>query len=334
MKRFKTKQEFIREYGKPHNWAIAMNPLFGVPFKGSAHYGWAINDEHLTTAPHPYAGKSFVVKCLEPEDSRRVQEKAFEMGMEWNSGETVVCYADARFLFFDWNSENKNHVLTYGDQLLMGTTPVILTDDEFMEGYWPGYSDSLCQTKKVEVNPQKMQKREIQYKKWDQVTFNLPGETITYKVLGHESKCFLSRAGANDYIFTKLGIDKFNFIRSILGRKSASGSFPYCESLEELTKVIYALKEECIARCHADQMEFVVSSEPSWSIDTGKFESILFTPYSPSKQTENGRSIKVQRQAPAIRSGQSPKGSRVSGKASHASTRRGFIGYRAVSCRE
>lgn len=330
MKRFKTKQEFIRDYGKVKNWCGEMDFLFGMPQNCPEVGSWRIEDYHLTSLPHPYTGKSIVIKLENEDQSRVVQKKMFRMGVTWNTFEAEVKHTDATYLFLDWNPVREGHMLSFDNSIDETQYPILLSHKQFMNGDMPRskvFGD-------VELNPQKVQKREIQYKIGDQVTFNIPGETITYKVSGHENKCFLSREGANYLIFTKLGIDKLKFIHKTLGRKSTGGQFPYCESLEELTKVIYALKEECIARCHADQMEFVVSSEPSWSIDTGKFESILFTPYSPSKQTENGRSIKVQRQAPAIRSGQSPKGSRVSGKASHASTRRGFIGYRAVSCRE
>ena len=155
-KRFKTKQEFK---GGFLNWANSMNYLFGLPFDGEdwmweegritlyPHLtdgpgDWFIYEEHLTTAPHPYKGKRFAVKCENKDQVKKARKKMIALGFkdrkEWNDeweNKAHPPYLIKR----DWNEFS---IHNHDDK-----EKIILTFQEFWEGYWPNMKEEKTKEK-------------------------------------------------------------------------------------------------------------------------------------------------------------------------------------------
>ncbi len=158
--RFKTKQEFIREYGtgwrnpswgaqRKHAWVSAMDPLFGLPwdelspkynltphpevidYDKNLSMGIAVSEHMLTTAPHPYEGKSFKIRVT-PEESEMVQKKAFALGYNKEKNHKIHKTMSQLFFYKDWHMSwmGEDDYLYFNNH----TIETELTPQQFMEG--------------------------------------------------------------------------------------------------------------------------------------------------------------------------------------------------------
>ena len=81
--------------------------------------------------------------------------------------------------------------------------------------------------------------------------------SIKYTVRKPEEKWYLNNSyflASNDEIFIKLGLDKIDFQRKILGYYELGG-FPECKTSEDLTKFVNAIQEEILKQEKQKQMK-------------------------------------------------------------------------------
>jgi hypothetical protein len=151
MKRFKTKQEFVNEYGGKWEgkveWSSNMDYLFGLPFNQKpddeyelypiltdGEYFWWVTEEMITHTPHPYEGKSIAIDVSNQEESRMVQLKAFELGYGWRVGGKKVQSYDAKSLYLRRGSVSWDSSPVPEDE---DEYDLILTYQQFMDGDVP-----------------------------------------------------------------------------------------------------------------------------------------------------------------------------------------------------
>jgi len=172
MKRFKTKQEFEREFGKDWRYKLnttfvsSMDYLFGLLYNGSivsSEYEslypnltkggsqWYISESMLTDKPHPYEGKSFKMKVT-LEESEQVQKKAFALGYVWQNGATNPSSFDHTYLYL-----KEKKWLSHGsiDVFFKNHPNIELTPQQFMDGDLP---DSTYTTDYGPVYTEKQEK--------------------------------------------------------------------------------------------------------------------------------------------------------------------------------
>jgi hypothetical protein len=161
MKRFKTKQEFEKEFGKdwktktiPYAWSKynSMDYLFGCIYSENfqecvdTRYAkfltddncWSISEEMLTTKPHPYSKGKWYVEVPEGKHDI-VQAKALTCGFKWYSN-----LHESKW-FYNFHNEC---LLIDNSELLQGLTKKILkstklTFDQFMNGDVPDQEEVL-----------------------------------------------------------------------------------------------------------------------------------------------------------------------------------------------
>lgn len=145
MKRFKTEQEFIAEYGEEWRdglpdavwFSDTMNYLFGLPFdKPTANRGalypdlvprtskWVVRDWMLTDKPHPYEGKEVFVYLNSDEERDMFLKRAEAMGYKLltQSGTMVgVLYKGTAWLSFHISAKC-DYILSF-DQFRKGNLP-------------------------------------------------------------------------------------------------------------------------------------------------------------------------------------------------------------------
>lgn len=141
--RFKTKQEFLAEYGKDWrlgngNWPPEMDHLFGNPYYNTDNVdGWGMYDRFFTDDKHPYEDLNLKMKVT-LEESEKVQKKAFKLGYRWSgSNELKVQSTDRPYLYIDQG------IITYGNMpetFLNYTKNIELTFEQFLNGDLPDYS--------------------------------------------------------------------------------------------------------------------------------------------------------------------------------------------------
>lgn len=162
MKRFKTKQEFEREYGNnwmlydSTNWVKSMHYLFGLQVKDDITKGylsiypelttdgnkWNIGNWMLTDKPHPYEGKDIKISVT-PEQSEIVQKRGEAMGYKF--GGMQAWKNDDHQIVFRSDKKATWYSIGYCD----GETYTELTFDQFCEGYWP--EEETCQPEKEDA---------------------------------------------------------------------------------------------------------------------------------------------------------------------------------------
>jgi hypothetical protein len=141
MKRFKTKQEFEKEFGEDWrkiliSWESSMDFLFGFPYDNilTVFSSWEIDEDiMITTKPHPYEGHDFIIKIEDKEQWNQAQKKLFALGYLWWNG--VQSQKFPSMLKPDILIE-KGKIMYNPDSEEYYILPV-LTFDHFMEGYWP-----------------------------------------------------------------------------------------------------------------------------------------------------------------------------------------------------
>jgi len=133
MKRFKTRQEY----------GCSVSMRYGEPLKGLDHLHYGANC--FTTDPHPYEGKSFKIKVT-PEESEKVQKKAFALGYSWGCGDKNVSLEEGSYLYIlsdktiGWGDTEEFFRRHEGDELtpqqfLDGDLPTEACGDE--DSGWP-----------------------------------------------------------------------------------------------------------------------------------------------------------------------------------------------------
>jgi hypothetical protein len=359
MRRFKTRQEFLAEYGETRNWNECMDGWFGLPYSGKVpasgnpypelvSNNWGISDIHIIEKPHPYYNEEYVVHVGSPMESEKVQKKAFALGYTWN-GERSLKYTGKAYLCFD----DVTKLITYSDDAsyIKKSSLPRLSVKQFMD------ADKL-------VNLRDLPPHMI-LKEGDHVNFDIKGTVLNYyvKTTGNRG-WFLNRRGglANSAVFGLLEIsEKYHFVSQVLGYPIArEGDFPYVNSLSELGKVIEALQSRCKvinmeSREAEEKVNYfgkfsvgdVVSSTAATAATVDTVDALSITLgmlkkekpaeksaiYKQPKTIQNGRSIKVQRQAPAVRSGEAIRGCAISGRAGKIAVRRRHLGHQTVVSR-
>jgi len=122
------------------------------------------------------------------------------------------------------------------------------------------------------------------------VTFKVNDEELKYEVIKNNTGYYLRIIKTsnpnydNAVIFKKLGIDKINFFESTLGYYKV-GQFPYSKTLDDLKKVIKALKEktgrevtfsEELREKIEDRLEELIKKETSKMTDDQKLVYKIF----------------------------------------------------------
>jgi hypothetical protein len=348
MQRFKTRQELTASQGEEKNWNRNMDPWFGLPYDGDPGTGknpypelvmnrWVIAPYHLTTAPHPLVGIEFIVYCNSAVESTRVQKKAFAMGYKWRGGRGGIEHEHMPYIHF-----SPGMFMTYSDDKRYSESrrQPILTMQEFMDGDKP---------KIISTVPDLEDMLQIE----DVIIFEVHGYSHRYHVAGSPGKYFLNRTDGreNKQIFNALGLDKRNFVASIIGYDPGNdGCFPYVPNLPELGKVINALQKLCAEQRDLHNFKKGEMAQPTIGIGGGTSTPVFDLAdalsklarettaagaaiHKPSNTIKNGRTIKVQRQAPTIRSGESPRGRRISGRTGKAAIRRRHLGHKTITGR-
>ena len=137
MKRIKTKQEFINEFGTEFKGKTCMkiqgkmDYLFGCVL----HDNWVVTDDMLTTNPHPYAKGNWVVKVNHHDG---VQAKALAIGLKWGYRGTdwfdgftkdYLKIRNGTIGHADVNNIDK-HILLTQQQFMDGDVPSVSCNDE------------------------------------------------------------------------------------------------------------------------------------------------------------------------------------------------------------
>lgn len=345
MQRFKTRQEFVAEFGELKNWNEEMNPWFGLSYSGTLGAGknpypliskgqWTVIEEHLTMKPHPYDGEAFIVEFKNDRESSRVQKKAFALGYKWRGASTEVAHTDKPFIHF-----SKGQYLTFSDDRAHSESQrlPIITAKEFMD------ADKLPKPRShASTTPLGS------LQTGDRIEFELPEHILSYVVERDDYGWYLNSAGtrSNNAIFKDLGLDKYRFIEALLGYSVDDDDFPYVRSLHDLGLVINELQSICMKRrasysllsgtssfigrpAYPDEIGFKVRGEDlaaSLAKLTGEPSPIHKQP----KTTKDGKTIKVQRTTPTIKRGERTEGRTISGRTSKASTRSRYLGYQTV----
>lgn len=66
--------------------------------------------------------------------------------------------------------------------------------------------------------------------------------TVSHTPVGYYLTC--TSGSYNEAVFTKNDIDELELQMKILGYKDGRGAFPYCKTLEDLTKFVAAIEEK------------------------------------------------------------------------------------------
>ena len=305
----------MRDYDKVYNWASRMDVLFGLPWDktGSAFEPYPellgskvmVHPQHLTDAKHPYDNRMIVVRVHTPKQSTEAQQKAFALGYSWGGGGKKVQHTEYPCLIF-----GSEKTITYSTNANYAESRSLR--EYSLEDFW--YGNKLPSPVK---KTKKTAEKDRYYTLGDTVKFNLPGEvSLEYKVKDNGAAgYFLGATGIkNAAIFDYLGLNKIEFMERVLDyHDDGKGDFPYCDDLEDLNDLIEELHRIC------DKYENPVGTSPTKSNQIN------------TKQ--DGRIIKVQRETPAIRSGEGPRGRAISGKASRASVRSGYVSYTKIASR-
>lgn len=70
------------------------------------------------------------------------------------------------------------------------------------------------------------------------------GEIVNGEILTDTLGIFINMpTRLNDCVFRKLGLDSFNFIRSVVGYKPTTGQWPFVKNRKDLDKVLSALRK-------------------------------------------------------------------------------------------
>lgn len=170
-KRFKTKQEFTREFGEDFRERVRntftqnMHYLFGLPYYGSMtankklypelrskfrNVCWSISEDMLTDKPHPYEDKSLKLKVT-PEESEMVQKKAFALGYNWGP-ETQVMFTKSPYLFLGGDK-----IITHMPEKtgkFEEDENIEITPQQFMDGDLPEISCDFGKGDSVSVKTQ------------------------------------------------------------------------------------------------------------------------------------------------------------------------------------
>ena len=217
MKRFKTKQEFIAEFGEKwrskflYGWHDkgGMDYLFGCVFNGNdcevipekyAKYltdvnNWGISDDMLTKKPHPYSQGKWQIE-IPAGMNDKAQAKALACGFIWASRCEWFKAFSEKYLII-------NNGIMFQDSL-PNQLKTPLTFDQFMEGYVPEIAKSK---KRVEETAEKEQKYFCLYQ--DKA---LEGIIMWFTVGGSTAKIQVSIDGIDAYLrdgYTLITFDEF-----------------------------------------------------------------------------------------------------------------------------
>jgi len=128
MRRFKTRQELSSIYPP------VLLHSYGEPCDGTDVF---YKQEALSEAPHPYEGKSFKIRVT-PEESEKVQKKAFKLGYIWNNiDSTHVHVLDSMYLFFAWDGDKLRITHSTGQVWFDESSHIELTPQQFLDGDLP-----------------------------------------------------------------------------------------------------------------------------------------------------------------------------------------------------
>lgn len=344
MKRFKTKQEFGPD--GPSHWNEQMDAYFGLPWNATGNQHpfpeleedyWNILPEHLINHNHPYQNKEYCVKVNTQDQSRRVQKKAFYLGYSW-SGSTEVKHIKKPYLYFD----DVSKLITFGS----GSGDLV-DDLEYMILGYQGFMEAAALTSVSHFRKSKRSESR-RHRDGEYVVFDLGTMKLKYQIRSNGELWFLNReGGTNSEIFKRLGLRKELFIQSIVGYHPDDGEFPYVRTLPEISRVITELqihckrvRDQCSPRVQLDVSQLSGTSHTTFDLTDAlsqlkKIETKAAgaASYKQSKTTQNGRCIKVQRQTPAVRSGERPDGRRISGRTGKATIRRRSLGHETITSR-